>query len=107
MSKNLQSLTKLTEFAPLQQEEKPQSVGKILSNFFKISKTQDGPNLDNAAPLEGASSWDKDETTPSDVCSPNIYPVDLNEGRSLPNVLKRISNLLALKTNVSSGSTGY
>uniref|UniRef100_A0AAR5PNH8 1-phosphatidylinositol-3-phosphate 5-kinase n=1 Tax=Dendroctonus ponderosae TaxID=77166 RepID=A0AAR5PNH8_DENPD len=100
MSKNLQSLTKLTEFAPLQQEEKPQGVGKILSKFFKISKTEHVQNSDNnTASSEGGSTWDKDSTTPSDASSPNIYPVDLDEGRSLPNVLKRISNLLALKTN--------
>jgi hypothetical protein len=29
------------------------------------------------------------------------FPVDVSEGRSLPNVLKRISNLLALKSTVS------
>jgi len=29
------------------------------------------------------------------------FPVDVGEGRSLPNVLKRISNLLALKSTVS------
>jgi hypothetical protein len=29
------------------------------------------------------------------------FPVDVGEGRSLPNVLKRISSLLALKSTVS------
>jgi hypothetical protein len=29
------------------------------------------------------------------------FPVVVGEGRSLPNVLKRISNLLALKSTVS------
>lgn len=29
------------------------------------------------------------------------FPLDSCEGRSLPNVLKRISNIVALKSNVS------
>lgn len=101
MSKNLQSPTKLTEFAPLQQEERPQSVGQFISKLFKITKTEDSPNSDNSSSTqEAVPTWAKDTSESSDSSLPNIYPVDLNEGRSLPNVLKRISNLLALKTNV-------
>ncbi|CAH1132979.1 unnamed protein product [Ceutorhynchus assimilis] len=96
---NLQSPTKLTEFAPLQQEERPQSVGQFISKLFKITKTEESssPGSETSAAIqEPVPTWAKDATPPP--LAPNIYPVDLNEGRSLPNVLKRISNLLALKT---------
>lgn len=104
MSKNLQSPTKLTEFAPIQTDEKPQSVGQFISKFFKINKlpTSDDstltrtPNVDSIS-QESLPTWaiDASETASS------VYHVDINEGRSLPNVLKRISNLLALKSNVN------
>lgn len=102
MSKNLQSPTKLTEFAPLQPEEKQQSVGQFISKFFKLGKS---PINENAG--SESSDTTSHESTPSRETSADInptistvYPVDVNEGRSLPNVLKRISNLLALKTTV-------
>lgn len=108
MSKNLQTPTKLTEFAPLQQEEKPQSVGQFISKFFKISKTEEVPVPDNNSTLqETVPTWAKDASDSSDSSIPNMYSVDVNEGRSLPNILKRISNLLALRTNVCTRNISY
>lgn len=99
MSKNLQSPTKLTEFAPLQQEERPQSVGQLISKFFKITRPEESSSLDNgSAAQETVPTWAKDTSESSETTS-EIYPGDINEGRSLPNVLKRISTLLALRTN--------
>lgn len=99
MNKNLQSPTKLTEFAPLQSEEKQQGVGQFISKFFKLSRsTPTEPSV-----LEASEDSSRDISPAREVCSGTkdaIYPVDVTEERSLPNVLKRISNLLALKTNV-------
>ncbi|XP_060534616.1 1-phosphatidylinositol 3-phosphate 5-kinase [Cylas formicarius] len=88
MNKNLESPTKLAEFAPLQQEDRSQSVGQFISSFFKMG----------GKPEDGASGEDATEESET-AREPSIYDVDLSEGRSLPNVLKRISNLLALKSN--------
>ncbi|CAH1155707.1 unnamed protein product [Phaedon cochleariae] len=107
MSKNLQSATKLTEFAPLQSEDaKPQSVGQFLTSFFKkknaIPEENISDDADNAI-SDSLPNWAVD--SPTDLTfsgkesSANVYAVDVNEGRSLPNVLKRISNLLALKSS--------
>lgn len=105
MSTNLQSPTKLTEFAPLQVEEKPQSVTQYISKFFKSTKPPEKSNS-NEPEISGDSipNWAVDTATEAkfgESEAPNVYPVDVNEGRSLPNVLKRISNLIALKTTVS------
>lgn len=108
MNKNLQSPTKLTEFAPLQPEEKPQSVGQLISSFFKINKSttqieQTNENLDNDS-QDSLPNWAMSASTEACIgkdSTANVYSVDVNEGRSLPNVLKRISNLLALKSTVS------
>ncbi|XP_018563541.1 putative 1-phosphatidylinositol 3-phosphate 5-kinase [Anoplophora glabripennis] len=105
MNKNLQSPTKLTEFAPLQPEERPQSVGQLISNFFKITKNttqveQTSETLDNDG-QESLPNWainSSVEAYAGKESTANVYNVDVNEGRSLPNVLKRISNLLALKS---------
>ncbi|XP_050300649.1 1-phosphatidylinositol 3-phosphate 5-kinase [Anthonomus grandis grandis] len=100
MSKNLQCPNKLTEFAPLQQEEKPQTVTQFISKFFKANKTEESPNSEtNCSSNEGLPSWADESVECGSVGVPNIYQVNINEGRSLPNVLKRISTLLALKTN--------
>ncbi|KAF7268563.1 hypothetical protein GWI33_018316 [Rhynchophorus ferrugineus] len=100
MSKNLQTPTKLTEFAPLQQEEKPQSVGQFISKFFKISKAEEVPTSESDTTLqENVPNWAKDASDSSDSSIQNMYPVNVNEGRTLPNILKRISNLLDLRTN--------
>jgi len=52
-----------------------------------------------------SESWKQSESTEQtpddDSTSIMNFPLDTNEGRSLPNVLKRISNIVALKSNVS------
>lgn len=106
MNKNLQSPTKLTEFAPLQPEEKQQGVGQFITKFFKLAKTPvsgEQTPVDNADTLsqESLPNWAIDTLESSTSTKDPVYPVDITEGRSLPNVLKRISNLLALKSTVS------
>lgn len=99
MNKNLNSPSKLTEFAPLKTEEKPQTVGEFISRFFKLSNpfaAEESNTPPNDASSQDLPSWvDTSET----LCKEIPYNVDVTEGRSLPNVLKRISNLLALKSN--------
>lgn len=107
MNKNLQSPTKLTEFAPIQIEDaKSQTVGQFLSSLFRRNKTspQEEFNETSESSSETLPNWAVD--SPEDPpCNDNqtapVYTVDITEGRSLPNVLKRISNLLALKSTVS------
>lgn len=110
MNKNLQSPTKLTEFAPLQPEaNKSQSVGQFLSSFFKKNKNAvpEEPNIESTESInqESLPSWAVDSPIDTHFKEnehiSDVYTVDVNEGRSLPNVLKRISNLLALKSTVS------
>ncbi|XP_044763369.1 1-phosphatidylinositol 3-phosphate 5-kinase [Coccinella septempunctata] len=99
MNKNMNSPSKLTEFAPLKTEEKTQTVGEIISRFFKLGNpfaTEEQNTLPNDASSQDLPSW----VDTTEVLSNEIpYNVDITEGRSLPNVLKRISNLLALKSN--------
>ena len=50
----------------------------------------------------GGESHDKEKSEERDNSSSSIsFSLDASEGRSLPNVLKRISNIVALKSNVS------
>ncbi|CAH1970908.1 unnamed protein product [Acanthoscelides obtectus] len=108
MSKNLKSPTKLTEFAPLQAEEnKPQSVSQFLSSFFKKSKStpqEETPEATENVSQESLPTWALDSSSEASYSGnghefTTVYPVDVTEGRSLPNVLKRISNLVALKSS--------
>lgn len=118
MDENFRSQTKLTEFAPLAPEEKEQGVGHLISKIFKFGKnaitgdtstaqstTQEPSASADTVSQESFSSWsnvDCPETTKPPDNGQNLqYNVDVNEGRNLPNVLKRISNLLALKSTVS------
>lgn len=100
----------LTEFAPIDDEEKQSTVGQYISNFF--SKFTRGPsNVDSSPTIESPDESQSNEVNQdlssasidSDAAASNT-PVALVEGRSVlnPNVLKRISNLLALKNTVSS-----
>lgn len=105
MNKNLQSPTKLTEFAPLQPEERQQGVGQFISKFFKITRT---PVSGEQTPVESVDDLSQEslptwavDASESSSSSKDVYSVDFSEGRSLPNVLKRISNLLAQKSSVS------
>lgn len=103
MNKNLQSPTKLTEFAPFQTEEKQTGVGQLITKIFKFSRFPQAQSSNdfNSTSVEtdhdSLPSWAIDSATAATPDS--VYQVDINEGRSLPNVLKRISNLLALKSN--------
>lgn len=64
----------------------------------------ESPEPDNGN--KGNTSTDNDwqqagEDQESSEAASLQYSVDVSEGRSLPNVLKRISNLIALKNVVS------
>lgn len=110
MNKNLQSPTKLTEFAPLQPEEKQQGVGQFISKLFKLNKSPAQPepttseNYDDLS-QESLPAWAAETSEAlhgtKDSVSDDTYSEDAAEGRSVPNVLKRIRNLLAVKSNVS------
>ncbi|XP_071447808.1 1-phosphatidylinositol 3-phosphate 5-kinase isoform X2 [Hetaerina americana] len=124
---NLQSPTKLTEFAPLSPEGRQPGVGFLLSKFFKIkrgSNQESYPSSSNGSAKvqnpEEANAISTDAIPKRDVAPPsnwedsNKKPVGRGgsrlssitstatstmsgDGRSLANVLKRISNLLAMK----------
>lgn len=56
----------------------------------------------NSSDSESWKQSESTEQTPDDDNSSIMnFPLDTSEGRSLPNVLKRISNIVALKSNVS------
>ncbi|XP_047111766.1 1-phosphatidylinositol 3-phosphate 5-kinase [Schistocerca piceifrons] len=105
MNKNLESPSKLTEFAPLSPETGQPGVSVFLSKLFKFSRSE--------ATSEGTSSVQTTESQSTDEVSASHSPdwqenpnpeqnspftIDVTDGRSLPNVLRRISNLLALKS---------
>ncbi|KAK9746951.1 FYVE zinc finger [Popillia japonica] len=108
MNKNLQSPTKLTEFAPLQPEEKQQGVTQFISKIFKLNRSTNNTehhvnvpeNSSEKLLQESLPAWAIETTSESENSqNENSYSVDMGEGRSLPNVLKRISSLLALKSS--------
>lgn len=105
MNQNPQSPTKLTEFAPLSPEDSQTGVGLYISKFFTFGKSKTHSESQSSVqtssqdvssseerPRELISTWNS-----MDRMGEHSFPVDIAEGRSLPNVLKRISNLLALK----------
>ncbi|XP_067015555.2 1-phosphatidylinositol 3-phosphate 5-kinase [Anabrus simplex] len=132
MSRNLQSFSKLTEFAPLSPETDQPGVGLFLSKLFKFNKGGSLPESSNVAaptvPADILSSstsdipgnsgdWQKNENLVlscgfawGGADELQLYPplfeigeappfrVNIADGRNLPNVLKRISNLVALKS---------
>ncbi|CAG5098005.1 Similar to fab1: Putative 1-phosphatidylinositol 3-phosphate 5-kinase (Drosophila melanogaster) [Cotesia congregata] len=60
------------------------------------------PSIDDQSSSGDSGSWrvDSSEKTPEDSSSSSMaFSLDASEGRSLPNVLKRISNIVALKSN--------
>ncbi|XP_022917370.2 1-phosphatidylinositol 3-phosphate 5-kinase [Onthophagus taurus] len=111
-NKNLQSPTKLTEFAPLQPEEKQQTVTQLISKFFKLNRfnnngqSSQNPETSNYKVVqENLPAWAVDNTSENEkTFNEEGYP-EIADGRSLPNVLKRISSLLAL--NKTSNSPVY
>ncbi|KAK9307472.1 hypothetical protein QLX08_002112 [Tetragonisca angustula] len=111
MNKNMNSPSKLTEFAPLGPEESQPVVASLFSKFFNLTKNSE-QNVDDStiSPITNeeqswsdSESWKQSKSTeksPEDDSSSMMnFPLDTNEGRSLPNVLKRISNIVALKSN--------
>lgn len=103
MCENLEPANKLTEFGRLE-DPKPNTVGQCLANFFwkknvAIEETnpEKSDTVSDSLPTWAADVVPDNSYTPQE--SSNVYDVDINEGRSLPNVLKRISNLLALKSS--------
>lgn len=117
MADNFDSRTKLTEFAPLAPEEKEQGVSHLISKIFKFGKSYvvnettsnaaESSTSNDDVSQDSLSSWttvdmNPDTSVKSDSAPSYQYTVDVSEGRNLPNVLKRISNLLALKSSVSS-----
>ncbi|XP_056640270.1 1-phosphatidylinositol 3-phosphate 5-kinase [Diorhabda sublineata] len=103
MSEDLETTNKLTEFGRLE-DPKPNTVGQCLANFFwKRNVNVDEINSEKSDTVgDSLPTWAADVVSDSSFStqsSSNVYDVDVNEGRSLPNVLKRISNLLALKSS--------
>ncbi|KYQ54129.1 Putative 1-phosphatidylinositol-3-phosphate 5-kinase [Trachymyrmex zeteki] len=107
MNKNMNSPSKLTEFAPLSPEESQPVVASLFSKFFSFTRNNANDSTVSSNNDERSSSdsesWKQSESTeqtPDDDSTSIInFPLDTNEGRSLPNVLKRISNIVALKSN--------
>ncbi|XP_044009254.1 1-phosphatidylinositol 3-phosphate 5-kinase isoform X2 [Aphidius gifuensis] len=116
MNKNVNSPTKMTEFAPLNSEENQPVVSSLFSkifNFGKNTSNNNNPDCSTSSPKDDeqsssgdSESWkqtDSREKTPDDDSSTSslasTFPVGSNEGRSLPNVLKRISNIVASKSS--------
>ncbi|XP_033208545.1 putative 1-phosphatidylinositol 3-phosphate 5-kinase [Belonocnema kinseyi] len=110
MNKNMSSPSKLTEFAPLSPEESQPVVASIFSKIFNFTKSTvqvddsaTSPNNDEHSSSGDSESWKQSESaekTPEDDSSSIMnFSLDTNEGRSLPNVLKRISNIVALKSS--------
>ncbi|KAL0116123.1 hypothetical protein PUN28_011173 [Cardiocondyla obscurior] len=108
MNKNMNSPSKLTEFAPLSPEESQPVVASLFSKFFSFTRNTVNDSTVSSNNDERSSSdsesWkqcsESTEQTPDDDSTSIInFPLDTSEGRSLPNVLKRISNIVALKSN--------
>ncbi|XP_044581623.1 putative 1-phosphatidylinositol 3-phosphate 5-kinase isoform X2 [Cotesia glomerata] len=115
MNKNINSPTKLTEFAPLSPQEKQPVVASLIEKFFSFTRnvpekpeprasvsSEISPSIDDQSSSGDSGSWrvDGSEKTPEDSSSSSMaFSLDASEGRSLPNVLKRISNIVALKSN--------
>ncbi|XP_053980102.1 1-phosphatidylinositol 3-phosphate 5-kinase [Hylaeus volcanicus] len=109
MNKNMNSPSKLTEFAPLSPEESQPVVASLFSKFFNF--TRSAQNVDDSTVSSSnekqsssdSESWKQSESTEEtpedDISSVMNFPLDTHEGRSLPNVLKRISNIVAQKSN--------
>ena len=77
----------------------------IFLGTVQVDDSTTSPLNDEQSSSGDSESWKQPESaekSPEDDSSSIInFPLDTNEGRSLPNVLKRISNIVALKSNVS------
>ncbi|XP_026288487.1 putative 1-phosphatidylinositol 3-phosphate 5-kinase isoform X2 [Frankliniella occidentalis] len=111
--KNFHSTSKLTEFAPLSPEDKQSGVSNFISKFFKTNKNETkerSASLSSASESKISSSQPQErlvestssgvslsvDAQPSTLSNPH-FDVNVSEGRSLPNVLKRLSSLVASK----------
>ncbi|KAL0271738.1 UNVERIFIED_CONTAM: hypothetical protein PYX00_008735 [Menopon gallinae] len=100
MSGNIEGKSDLTEFPPLSPEDKT-SFGLLgFLKFFKARKPSESPEPENGSDNQGIGEGNWQST--SDIVEPNDsipvpYSVDIAEGRSLTNVLKRISNIVSQK----------
>ncbi|XP_011497004.1 PREDICTED: 1-phosphatidylinositol 3-phosphate 5-kinase [Ceratosolen solmsi marchali] len=109
MNKNMNSPSKLTEFAPLSPEESKPVVVSIFNKIFNLTKisiaskdrtTNSNNDIQNLSEdSESCKQLRSKEKLPSEESTGTRFSVDASEGRSLPNVLKRISNIVALKNN--------
>lgn len=108
MNKNMNSPSKLTEFAPLSPEESQPVVASLFSKFFNFTRNSSSTNEsvvssnNDERNSSDSDSWKQSESaeqTPDDDSTSMINFSLAGEGRSLPNVLKRISNIVALKSN--------
>lgn len=77
------------------------------NSVFKVTKTilggesQENKEKDNIS-TKSESDWQAAGNSSESGSSSNLqYSLTISEGRSLPNILKRISNLVALKNVVS------
>ena len=95
MAKSLESPTTLTEFAPLHSEVQSEATSGIRSTFarwFGINKnTPPIKEVQEVASLSHSSSKDDVSVSEESITSSATYA----EGRTLVNVLTRVSNLLA------------
>lgn len=111
---NLNSMTELTKFTPLSPEPKQSSVVSLFSKLFKSSSDNssskrystsnasvksssqnDSPNTDSA---EAVINTSKDIDSVVTIHQHLTKPI---EARNLPNVLRRVSSLLALRNKSS------
>ncbi|XP_012269678.2 1-phosphatidylinositol 3-phosphate 5-kinase [Athalia rosae] len=110
MNKNTNTTSNLTEFAPLSPEESQPGVASLFSKFFNFTRGSTVndesltlPNNDEQSLSGESKSWKQSNSTeeaPEDDSLGILnLTMDAAEGRSLPNVLKRISNIVALKSN--------
>lgn len=98
MSNREETPLTLTEFAPIDEDEKQSTVSQYLSSFFsKFSRNSKDEVAKNEDPTGDNASIVSVDPIPG--------PEVLAEGRTLPNVMKRLSNLLALKNTVSNNPT--
>ncbi|XP_075225146.1 1-phosphatidylinositol 3-phosphate 5-kinase fab1 isoform X2 [Lycorma delicatula] len=106
MNRNLNSVSQLTEFAPLSPEpEESPGLSYIFSRFFKKNNSQ-SPSDANKSDLVCSETAGNTETGLQEQGnemgnangSPEQYAITIEKDRhSLPSVLSRISNLIALK----------
>ena len=69
--------------------------------MFQLGEASESDNGNEKGNSSVESDWQQpNEDTEQAEASNLQYSVDVSEGRSLPNVLKRISNLVALKNVV-------